>query len=79
MLLHFSSSDDILSSRNDRKEAILENDRRQIALNATKEEIKLFELIKAFHQRKSDSDMIRFLIVQEAGKILPKTSSADDK
>jgi len=45
---------------------------RQLALGATEEEIRKFELIKNFYCRKSDSDMIRFLINQEAEKILPK-------
>ena len=45
---------------------------RQLALGANEEEVRKFELIKNFHCRKSDSDMLRFLINQEAGKILPK-------
>jgi|GEM_PF-5959615 len=49
-------------------------EKRQLALQATEEEVKLFELIKEHHQRKSDSDMIRFLIVQESKKILSQNS-----
>ena len=49
-------------------------EKRQLSLQATEEEVKLFELIKEHHQRKSDSDMIRFLIVQEGKKILSQNS-----
>lgn len=49
-------------------------EKRQLSLQATEEEVKLFELIKEHHQRKSDSDMIRFLIVQESKKILSQNS-----
>lgn len=49
-------------------------EKRQLALQATEEEVRLFELIKDHHQRKSDSDMIRFLIVQESKKILSQNS-----
>lgn len=52
---------------------------RQIAMNATPEEIALFERVKAYHARKSNADMIRFLIVQEAAKILPKISPIGEK
>ena len=45
---------------------------RQLALGATEEEVRKFEQIKKFYCRKSDSDMIRFLISQEAKKILSK-------
>ena len=45
---------------------------RQIAIGANEEEVRKFELIKNFHCRKSDSDMLRFLINREAEKILPK-------
>ena len=45
---------------------------RQLALAANEEEVRKFELIKNFHCRKSDSDMLRFLINQESEKILPK-------
>ena len=45
---------------------------RQLALGANEEEVRKFELIKNFHCRKSDSDMLRFLINQEAEKILPR-------
>ena len=47
---------------------------RQLAMGANKEELHKFELIKDYHQRKSDSDMIRFLINQEAEKILKKST-----
>ena len=47
---------------------------RQLAMGANKEEVRKFELIKEHHQRKSDSDMIRFLINQEAEKILKKST-----
>ena len=49
-------------------------DKKQIALQANEEEVRLIELIKEHHHRKSDSDMIRFLINQEAEKILNKNS-----
>lgn len=52
---------------------------RQLALGANEEEIRKFELIKNFHCRKSDSDMLRFLINQEAEKILPKNTPIDVK
>lgn len=42
----------------------------QIALNCTTEELSMFEAIKQHHQRKTDSDCIRFLIKQESEKIL---------
>ena len=45
---------------------------RQLALGANAEEVRKFELIKTYHCRRSDSDMLRFLINQEAEKILPK-------
>ena len=48
-------------------------------MNATPEEMALFERVKAFHARKSNSDMIRFLIVQEAAKIFPKISPIGEK
>jgi len=47
---------------------------RHIALFASQEEVRKFELIKTFHCRKSDSDMVRFLINQEAEKIFPKNT-----
>ena len=43
---------------------------RQLALSASAEEVRKFEVIKAHHRRRSDSDTIRFLIEQEAEKIL---------
>lgn len=39
---------------------------RQLALGATEEEVRKFELIKNFYCRKSDSDMIRYLINKAA-------------
>ncbi|MBQ7731436.1 MAG: hypothetical protein IJT68_06325 [Lentisphaeria bacterium] len=48
-----------------------------LALKANKHELVLFERIKKFHRRASDSDMIRFLIEQEAEKILPRVVPAD--
>ena len=42
----------------------------QIALNCTTEELSMFEAIKQHHQRKTDSDCLRFLIKQESEKIL---------
>jgi hypothetical protein len=42
----------------------------QIALNCTADELRLFNSIKEHHQRKTDSDCLRFLIRQEAEKIL---------
>lgn len=42
----------------------------QIALNCTTAELSMFETIKQHHQRKTDSDCLRFLIKQEAEKIL---------
>ena len=54
-------------------------EKKQLSLQATEEEIKLFEHIKEFHQRKSDSDMIRFLIVQEGKKILSQNSGIEIK
>lgn len=44
---------------------------KHISLVATPEEMRLFEQIKKHHDRHTDSDMIRFLIRQEAEKILP--------
>ena len=46
----------------------------QIALNCTTAELSMFESIKQHHQRKTDSDCLRFLIKQEAEKILRKTA-----
>ena len=45
---------------------------RQLALAATIEEVKRFEAVKRYHKRSSDSDTLRFLIDQEAEKILSK-------
>ena len=46
---------------------------RYLALGANAEELEKFELIKQYHSRRSDSDMLRFLINQEAEKILLNT------
>jgi len=46
----------------------------QIALNCTADELRLFNSIKEHHQRKTDSDCLRFLIRQEAEKIFRKTA-----
>jgi len=43
---------------------------RRISLYANKDEIKKFDAIKLHYRRKSDGDMIRTLICQEAEKIL---------
>lgn len=45
---------------------------KPIAIYATPEELRQFELIKAFHNRSSNSDMLRVLIKNEAEKILKK-------
>ena len=50
-------------------------EKRQLSLQATEEEVRLFELIKEHYQRKSDSDMIRFLIIQESKKILNQNTA----
>jgi len=47
-----------------------------IAIYATPEEVRLFEFIKAFHNRSSNSDMLRVLIKNEAEKILNKNNPA---
>ena len=47
---------------------------RQLALGASAEELRKFEVIKAHHRRRSDSDTIRFLIEQEAEKILSSST-----
>ena len=49
---------------------------KHIALFATSEEVSLFEQIKRHYQRKTDADMLRFLINQEAQKILPNNLPA---
>ena len=43
---------------------------KPIALYATPEEIRKFELVKAYHNRSSNSDMLRVLIENELKKIL---------
>ena len=45
-------------------------DLKHISLFATSEEWSMFEAIKHYHLRKTDSDTLRFLIKQEAEKIL---------
>ena len=45
---------------------------KQIAVYMTLEELHQFELVKAFYNRSSNSDMLRVLIKNEAEKILPK-------
>ena len=48
---------------------------RQLSLFANAEECRKFEFVKSFYCRKSDSDMLRFLINQEAEKILSKNTA----
>ena len=43
---------------------------KQIAAYMTPEELRQFELVKAFHNRSNNSDMIRVLIKNESEKIL---------
>ena len=50
---------------------------KPIALYATQEELRKFELIKAFYGRSSNSDMLRVLINNEAKKIFEKNTSND--
>ena len=50
---------------------------KPIAIYATQEEVRKFELIKAFHGRSSNSDMLRVLINNEAKKIFKKNTSND--
>lgn len=47
---------------------------KQIAAYVTPEELRQLELVKAFHNRSSNSDIIRVLIKNEAEKILPKNT-----
>lgn len=47
---------------------------KPIALFATREELKQFELIKRHHNRASNADMLRVLIKQEAEKILAQNN-----
>ena len=49
---------------------------KPIAIYATPEEVRKFELIKAFHKRSSNSDMLRVLIDNEVEKILGKNNPA---
>ena len=48
----------------------MNNRKRQITIYANVEEQAMFERIKRFHQRNTDSDMLRLLIKQENKKIL---------
>lgn len=50
---------------------------KPIAIYATQEEVKKFELIKTYHGRSSNSDMLRVLINNEVKKILDKNTSND--
>ena len=52
------------------KRNILNREYKHISIVATREEVNVFEQIKRHYQRKTDSDMLRFLINQEAQKIL---------
>ena len=47
---------------------------KHISLFATNEEWSMFESIKRYHLRKTDSDTLRFLIKQEAEKILANST-----
>lgn len=47
-----------------------------LAIYATQEELRKFELIKAFHGRNSNSDMLRVLINNEAKRILEKNNAS---
>ena len=49
---------------------------KQIAAYVTEEEMRQFELVKTFHNRSNNSDMLRVLIKNEAEKILPKNVPA---
>ena len=46
-------------------------ERKTIALIATPEEARLFRRIKRHYSRKTDSDMIRYLIQLETDRIAP--------
>ena len=46
--------------------------KKNLSLYANPDEMSRFKLIKTIHHRKSDSDMIRQLIIQESEKFLPK-------
>ena len=48
-----------------------------IALHATPEEVYHVEILKAFYMRKTNSDLLRFLINEQAKKILPQNVSID--
>lgn len=43
---------------------------RQLALNATEDEVVLFERIKQYYHRGTDIDTLRFLIQKESEEIL---------
>lgn len=47
-------------------------EKKMIAWNATVEEIELVEELKRVLKRPSTSDLLRYLVSQEAEKILPK-------
>lgn len=57
-----------------RGENMKEKTAQLISLRASNEEIAKIELIKEHYCRSSNSDMIRFLIHQEAEKILTKNT-----
>lgn len=46
-------------------------EKTQIAIWATPEEIEKIEALKRHHARNTNADLLRFLINQEAEKILP--------
>ena len=51
-----------------------QSEMKHLSLFATDEEWDMFEAIKRYHLRKTDSDTLRFLIKQEAEKIFAKTT-----
>lgn len=51
-----------------------QSEMKHISLFASDEEWDMFEAIKRYHLRKTDSDTLRFLIKQEAEKIFAKTT-----
>ena len=56
------------------KRIVKTKDLKHISLFATCEEWNMFEAIKRYHLRKTDSDTLRFLIKQEAEKILANST-----
>lgn len=50
-----------------------------IAIHATPAELAEVERLKEFYQRKTNSDLLRFLIHDQAQKILPKNVSIDTR